>query len=212
MFKLLQMDWAMFGWIVAALGVGIGFGLQEIVANFVCGIILLFERPIRVGDRVTVDGVVGTVTHIQLRATIITSFDRQDFVVPNKRFITNSILNWTLSGDLNRISVPVSVSPGGDMDSALQILFEAATAHPLVLEDPAPIAVFESFSGGLRNFIVYAFLPELQYRLQVISELHSDIERRFGAAGIEIALPQTQLNLPADSSTAPPASMRGERG
>jgi potassium efflux system protein len=186
--------------------------LQEIVANFVCGIILLFERPIRVGDRVTIDGVVGTVTHIQLRATIITNFDRQDFVVPNKRLITQSLLNWTLSGDLNRISVPVSVSPGIDMESARRILFEAATAHPGVLEDPEPIAVFESFSGGLRNFMLYAFLPELPYRLQVISELHTDIERRFGAAGIEIALPQTQLNLPADASTVPPASLRGKRG
>ena len=136
----LNVDWAKFGWIAAALSVGLGFGLQEVVANFVCGLIVLFERPIRVGDVVTVEGMTGTVTKIQMRATTITNWDRQEFVVPNKTLITSTLLNWTLSAPLNRILIPVGVAYGSDTEKARQILLDVAADHPRVLDDPAPMA------------------------------------------------------------------------
>jgi uncharacterized protein (TIGR00730 family) len=104
---ILGMEWSRLQWLIAALGVGLGFGLQEIVANFICGLILLFERPVRVGDVVTINGSSGTVSRIRIRATTITDWDRKEFIVPNKRFITGDVLNWTLSNELNRIVINV---------------------------------------------------------------------------------------------------------
>jgi len=110
LFRSLGVDCSQFGWIAAALSVGLGFGLQEVVANFVSGIILLFERPIRVGDVVTVDGIDGVVTRIQIRATTITNWDRKEFIVPNKQFVTGALLNWTRGNAINRIVIPVGVA------------------------------------------------------------------------------------------------------
>lgn len=194
-FNVLQVDWAKFGWIAAALSVGLGFGLQEVVANFVCGLILLFERPIRVGDIVTVDGTTGTVTRIHMRATTITNWDRQDFVVPNKNLITGTILNWTLSAPLNRVVIPVGVAYGTDTDRARNIMLEVAADHPRILEDPGPSATFEQFADSSLNLILRAYLPDLDNRLTTISELHSEIDKRFAAAGIEIPFPQQDLHL-----------------
>jgi potassium efflux system protein len=192
---VLQVDWAKFGWIAAALSVGLGFGLQEVVANFVCGLILLFERPIRVGDVVTVEGVTGTVTRIHLRATTITNWDRQEFVVPNKTLITSTLLNWTLSAPLNRVVIPVGIAYGSDTDLARQILLEVAAAHPLILDDPPPMATFEQFADSSLNLTLRCFLPDMDNRLGTITELHSEIHKRFAEAGIEIAFPQQDLHL-----------------
>lgn len=192
---VIEIDWAQFGWIAAALSVGLGFGLQEVVANFICGLILLFERPIRVGDIVTVEGTTGTVSRIQMRATTIVNWDRQEFVVPNKTLITSTLLNWTLSEPLNRIVIPVGVAYGSDTDRAMQLLREIATAHPRVLEDPEPFATFEQFGDSSLNLVLRAFLENMDSRLATITELHSEIHRRFAAAGIEIAFPQRDLHL-----------------
>ena len=193
--NVLNVDWARFGWIAAALSVGLGFGLQEIVANFVCGLIVLFERPIRVGDVVTVEGVTGTVTKIHLRATTITNWDRQEFVVPNKTLITNTLLNWTLSAPLNRILIPVGVAYGSDTDKARQILLDAAADHPRVLDDPEPMATFEQFADSSLNLVLRAYLPDIENRIGTITDLHTEIDKRFAAAGIEIAFPQQDLHL-----------------
>ena len=193
--NVLQVDWTKFGWVAAALSVGLGFGLQEIVANFVCGLILLLERPLRVGDVVTVEGVTGTVTKIHMRATTITNWDRQELVVPNKSLITNTLLNWTLSTPVNRIVVPVGVAYGSDIDKALQILLDVAADHPRVLDEPAPMASFEQFADSSLNLFLRAYLPDLDTRLGTITELHRAIDKRFAAAGIEIAFPQQDLHL-----------------
>jgi potassium efflux system protein len=193
--NVLNVDWARFGWIAAALSVGLGFGLQEIVANFVCGLIVLFERPIRVGDVVTVEGMTGTVTKIHLRATTITNWDRQEFVVPNKTLITNTLLNWTLSAPLNRILIPVGVAYGSDTDKARQILLDAAADHPRVLDDPEPMATFEQFADSSLNLVLRAYLPDIENRIGTITDLHTEIDKRFAAAGIEIAFPQQDLHL-----------------
>ena len=190
LFNVLQVDWAKLGWIAAALSVGIGFGLQEVVANFVCGLIVLFERPIRVGDVVTVGGITGTVTKIRIRATTITNAERQDFVVPNKTLITGSLLNWTLSTAMNRITIQLGVASGTDTDKARQILLEIAANHPAVLNDPAPMATFERFGDSSLNLVLYAYLPDFDNRSNTITELHTEIVRRFGVADIEIPNPQ----------------------
>ena len=195
LFDVLEVDWAKFGWMAAALSVGLGFGLQEVVANFVCGLILLFERPIRVGDVVTVEGMTGTVTRIHMRATTIINWDRQEFVVPNKTLITNTILNWTLSAPLNRVLIPVGVAYGSDTDKARQILLDVAADNPRVLDDPAPQATFEQFADSSLTLSLRAYLPNLDNRMGTITELHTEISKRFASAGIEIAFPQQDLHL-----------------
>ncbi len=195
LFQTLQVDWSRLGWIAAALSVGLGFGLQEVVANFVCGLILLFERPIRAGDVVTVENVTGTVTRINMRSTTITNWDRQDLVVPNKNLITGTILNWTLSASINRIGIPVGVAYGTDTDKARKILLEVAADCPLILNDPAPLATFEEFGSSSLTIVLRCYVPDLDNRLKTITELHSEIDKRFRAAGIEIAFPQLDLHV-----------------
>ncbi|MGI9471362.1 MAG: mechanosensitive ion channel domain-containing protein [Rubripirellula sp.] len=193
--NVLDIDWSKFGWIAAALSVGLGFGMQEVVTNFVCGIILLFERPVRVGDVVTVEGTTGTVTRIRMRATTITNWDRQEFVVPNKNLITNTILNWTLTATTSRIVINVGAAYGTDTDRARQILVEVAQDHPVVLDDPQPIATFEEFADSSLTLCLRAYVPDLGSRLTTITELHTEIDKRFSAEGIEIAFPQQDLHL-----------------
>ena len=193
----LGMEWARLQWLVAALGVGIGFGMQEIVANFISGLILLFERPIRVGDIVTINGSSGTVARIRIRATTITDWDRKELIVPNKRFITGEVLNWTLSNELNRIVINVGVAYGADTDRARELLVRAAQDHPRILEDPAPVASFEGFGDNSLNLVLRCYMPNLDGRIGVITELHTAIDAAFSEAGIEISFPQRDVHLDA---------------
>ena len=190
-----QIDWTKFGWMAAALSVGLGFGLQEVVANFVCGIILLFERPIRVGDVVTVNDIDGTVTRIRMRATTITNWDRKEFLVPNKQFITGTLMNWTLSNPINRAVILVGVAYGSDTRRAREILLKVAADHPLVMDDPGPVATFEEFAASSLNLRLRVYLPNMDNRIIVITDLHTVIDERFEEAGIEIAFPQQDLHL-----------------
>ena len=192
---VLQIDWSKYAWIAAALSVGLGFGMQEVVTNFVCGIILLFERPVRVGDVVTVDGTTGTVTRIRMRATTITNWDRQELVVPNKTLITDTFLNWTLSATISRIVINVGAAYGSDTDLAREILVSVAQDHPSIMEDPKPLATFEEFADSSLNLCLRAYVPDLDSRLKTITELHTEIDRRFADAGIEIAFPQQDVHL-----------------
>ncbi len=195
LFTVLKLDWTQFGWIAGGLSVGIGFGMQEVVANFVCGLILLFERPIRVGDVVTVEGEIGTVTKIHLRSTTITNFDRGEVVLPNKTLITSKLVNWTLSSSLNRVAIPVGVAYGTDTETARRILLEVAAEHPNVAADPPPMAIFNEFADSSLNIVLRVFLPDRNSREATISELHTEIDKRFAAAGIEIPYPQRDFHL-----------------
>ncbi|MCA9010626.1 MAG: mechanosensitive ion channel, partial [Planctomycetaceae bacterium] len=201
----LGIGWGSVQWLVAALTVGLGFGLQEIFANFVSGLIILFERPVRIGDVVTIDNVTGSVSRIQIRATTITDWDRKEYIVPNKEFVTGKLLNWTLSDKTNRIVVRVGVAYGTDTEKTLAMLQEIADEHPLILKDPPPVVAFEGFGDSTLDLVLRCFLPNLDNRLKVITQLHVTIDRLFKEAGIEIAFPQRDLHirsLPTQSDLA----------
>ena len=210
-FKSLGLQWSSIQWLVAALSVGLGFGLQEIVANFISGIILLFEQPIRVGDVVTVDGTTGTVSKIRIRATTIVNWERQELVIPNKTFITGQLINWTLSDNVNRVVVSVGVGYDTDTRLAMQLMSEVAEAHPNVVADPPFRISFEGFGDNALTLNMRAFLNNMESRLQTITDLHQDILDRFREAGIEIAFPQRDVHL----STTEPLELylrRNQRG
>lgn len=194
-FATVGFTWSKFQWLVAALTVGLGFGLQEIFGNLVSGMIILWEQPIRIGDVVTLDGVTGKVSRIQMRATTICDWDHKEFVVPNKDFVTGRVLNWTRSDRLTRLVIPVGVGYETDVDHALQLLLRVAAEHPLVMDDPAPIASFDEFGDSTLNLALRCFLPDLSQRLGTNTELHVAILREFQKAGIEIAFPQQDLHL-----------------
>jgi potassium efflux system protein len=193
----LGVQWSQLQWLVAALGVGIGFGLQEIVANFVSGLIILFERPVRVGDIVSVGGTDGVVTRIRIRATTIRNWDRQELLVPNKDLVTGRVLNWSLSDKMTRVVVVAGVAYESDVDAALELMREAAEEHPKVLDDPAPVLSFEGFGDNALTLILRAYLASIDDRVATITDLHKAINRKFAAAGIVIAFPQRDLHLDA---------------
>ena len=207
-FNALGLEWSSIQWLVAALSVGLGFGLQEIVANFISGIILLFEQPIRVGDVVTVDNTSGTVSRIRIRATTIVNWERQELVIPNKAFITGQLINWTLSDTVNRLTVTVGVDYGTDTREAMRLMAEAAREHPNVVDDPAPLITFEGFGDNALTLIMRAYLTDVGVRLSTTTELHQAILDKFRAAGISIAFPQRDIHL----FTSKPLEMVLRRG
>ncbi|WP_375057872.1 mechanosensitive ion channel domain-containing protein [Zobellella sp. DQSA1] len=194
-FSLLGLRWSELQWMVAALTLGLGFGLQEVVANFVSGIIMLFERPVRVGDTITIGEYSGTVARIRTRATTIIDWDNREIVVPNKAFITERLINWTLSDNVTRIVIKVGVSYDADVDKVKELLEQIALAHPLTLEDPAPTVLFTLFGDSALNFELRAYVDKMKDRNVTISELHFAILKAFREAGIEIAFPQVDLHI-----------------
>jgi len=214
-FDQLGVPWSRLQWIVAALGVGLGFGLQEIVANFVSGLIILFERPVRIGDTVTVNGLSGTVSRIQIRATTITDWDNKEILVPNKSFITDQVVNWTLSDPVTRLLLKVGVAYGTDTDLAHRVILDAAKGNPLVLDQPEPAVFFMGFGDSSLDFELRVFVSELSRRLPVLHGLHTAINRALAAEGIDIPFPQRDVHVrdlpsvrtlpgddPADGGTA----------
>lgn len=193
--SVLGLRWSSIQWLVAALGVGLGFGLQEIFANFVSGIILLFEQPIRVGDVVTLDGVTGSVSKIRMRATTLVNWDRQELIIPNKDLITGKLLNWTLSDTTNRVQIRVGLVHGSDTDEACRILRKIIDAHSNIMKDPAPTVVFDNIGESSLNITIRAFLANLDVRLDTLHELHTQIYRGLTEAGLEFALPQRDLHI-----------------
>ena len=196
-FNALGGNWSEIQWLIAALGVGIGFGLQEIVANFISGIIILFERPLRVGDVVTVGDISGVVSRIQIRATTITAADGRELLVPNKEFITGRLLNWSLTDQVTRIEVPVGVDYGADVKLAMRLMMETAQRHPRVLEDPKPVVTFESFGDNSLMLYLRCFVAYYDHRTSTRSELHSALYEKLRKAGIGVAFPQRDVHLSA---------------
>lgn len=199
-FTLLGLRWGQLQWMVAALTVGLGFGLQEIFANFVSGLILLVERPFRVGDVITIDTLTGTVTRIRTRATTVLDFDNKEIVIPNKTFITGQVTNWTLSDDVTRLVIDVPVAHGNDPERVRDMLLGIAREHPQVLREPEPNCWFMALEGNGQRFELRAYVGKVEDRLPVRHDLNRRVNDRLKDAGIAVAFPQLDLhvrNMPA---------------
>ena len=191
----LGVSWDKLQWLVAALSVGLGFGLQEIFANFVSGLIILFERPIRIGDVVTLGNLSGRVRQIRIRATTITDFDRKDIIVPNKTFVTGQLINWSLTDTVTRVVVKIGVAYGSDLERTREILTQAAEINDRVLKDPAPQVLFLSFGASTLDHELRIHVKELSDRNPAIDEINRFIDRSFKDANIEIAFQQVDVRF-----------------
>ena len=192
----LGLRWAELQWLVAALGVGLGFGLQEIFANFISGLIVLFEKPVRIGDIITLsNGITGTVEDIKTRATTLKDWDNKGIVIPNKTLITEQVTNWSLSDPTLRLIIPVGIAYGSDTDLAQRLLLQVAHEHPLVLEKPEAVALFAAFGESSLNFELRCFIDGPQHRPRVTHELNMRIDKLFRERGIGIAFRQLDVHL-----------------
>ena len=196
-FNTIGIKWGNLQWLVAALGVGLGFGLQEIVANFICGLIVLFERPFRIGDTVTIGDISGTVSRIRIRATTVVDWDRKELIVPNKEFIVGRLINWSLSDKYIRIRIPVGIAYGSDTKLAEELLVQAASKNPHVLSEPAPDAIFKGFGDNSLNFEVRVYINGIEDWWIMLHELNLTIDNAFKEAGVTIAFPQRDVHLDA---------------
>jgi small-conductance mechanosensitive channel len=190
----LNISFASLGYVFAALSVGLGFGLQEIVSNFVSGLILFFERPVRVGDFVSVGDTLGTVEKISIRATEVLSLDRQVIIIPNRMFITEQVVNWSHNDPYIRNTINVGVKYGSDVEKVRRVLREIVEAHPGVRKNPKPDILMLEFGDSSLNFVVRAYTL-IDTRWTVVHEINSEITRRFAAQDIEIPFPQHDLHL-----------------
>ncbi|WP_066221235.1 mechanosensitive ion channel family protein [Formosa haliotis] len=190
----LGVDLSKFNLMAGALGLGIGFGLQTVISNFVSGLILVFERPILPGDTVEVNNLLGTVNRIGVRSSSISTFDGAEVVVPNNNLISNDLINWTLSNNTKRVEILIGTSYDSDPNRVLEILFEIAQAHKFTLKDPEPRALFNDFGDSSLNFRLL-FWVHYEVGLQAKSDISIAIYNRFKEEGIEIPFPQRDLNL-----------------
>ncbi len=195
---ILGLRWDRLQWLVAALSVGIGFGLQEIIANFISGLIILFERPIRVGDVITVGESSGEVVKIRIRATTIRDFDGKELLVPNKEFVTGRLLNWTLSDPKIRIIITVGIAYGSDARRAATVMEEILMAHPMILEEPVPFVMFGEFGDSSLNLYARFFTADVDQRIPLTSDLHHRIYEKLAEEGITIAFPQLDVHFDAE--------------
>ncbi|MCM8613018.1 mechanosensitive ion channel domain-containing protein [Accumulibacter sp.] len=210
--RLLGVGWDDVQWLVAALGVGLGFGLQEIVANFVSGLIVLAERPIRIGDVVTVGDVSGKVARIRARATAVIDFDNKEVIIPNKAFITSHVVNWTLSNQIIRLLIKVGVAYGSDIALVQRLILDVVQGNPDVLRDPAPSVFLVAFGDSSLDFEIRAFVGALDRRMRVQHEINQGISRALAERGIDIPFPQRDLNirsLPQGFAAAVRAAAKG---
>lgn len=194
-FGEIGIGWSKVQWLIAAMTVGLGFGLQEIFANFVSGLIILFEQPIRVDDVVTIGEVTGKVEKIRIRATTIRRWDQRELIVPNKEFITGHLINWTLSDNVLRREFIVGIAYGSDTAKAEAVLYEVAGAHPMVLKNPKPVVIFKSFGDSSLEFELRVFISGIENYVPVWHDINFAIDQAFRKAGIEIAFPQRDLHV-----------------
>lgn len=220
----LGVSWDKLQWLVAALSVGLGFGMQEIFANFISGIMILFERPVRIGDTITIGNLSGTVSKIRIRATTITDFDRKDIIVPNKTFITGQLINWSLTDTITRVTLKIGVDYGSDLELVRSLLLKAANDNPRVLKEPAPTVYFLNFGESTLDHELRMHVRDLGDRNPALDEVNRVINSEFKKNNINIAYRQLEIYLknmqgqvfnivPAeDQKTAAPIPLIGKPG
>lgn len=193
--SMMGVQWDKLQWVAGGLSVGIGFGMKEILSNFVSGIIILFERPVRIGDTVTIGPFSGTVSRIRIRATTLTDFDRKEVIIPNQQLMTERLINWSLSDTVTRVIVRVGVAYGSDLELTRTLLKQAADENSRVLKDPAPIVYFLTFGPSTLDHELRFFVSELGDRNPAVDELNRKIDSLFKANGIEIAFNQMDVYI-----------------
>lgn len=199
-FSMLGMSWSKLQWLFTALSVGLGFGMQEIFGNFVSGIIILFERPVRVGDMVTIGNFNGTVSKIRIRATTLIDNDKKEVIVPNKAFITERVVNWALTNSMTRLVISIGVAYGSDLDLVKKLLLQAAEENDAVLRDPAPAAYFLSFGASTLDHELRVYVGQLSDRTRTIDMLNRRINQLFAENNIDIAFNQLDIFIKNQST------------
>jgi potassium efflux system protein len=194
-FSMIGIEWSKLQWLVAALGVGLGFGLQEIFANFISGLIILFEKPIRIGDTVTIRDLTGSITKINTRATTISDWDRKEIIVPNKAFITEQFINWSLSDSVTRVVLTVPAPVDANSEEVTQILYTAAERCSLVIDNPPPEVFLVDLQHGLQLFELRIYAAEMGHRMPLRHEIHQLILAGFREHGIDLPFPPFQMRL-----------------
>lgn len=191
----LGIEWSNLQWIIAALGVGIGFGLQEIIANFISGLIILFERPVRLGDYVTIGDQSGHITRIQIRATTLADLDNREILIPNRELIAGRVTNWTLSNSTLRLVVPVGIAYGSDTAKAQALILKTVKDIPGILDMPEPQVFFIGFGDSSLNFEIRCFLANLNLRFPIKHDVHSRVNKALEDANIAIPFPQRDVRI-----------------
>ena len=194
-FSTIGVEWSKLQWLVAALSVGLGFGLQEIFANFISGLIILFEKPIRIGDTVTIRDLTGTVTKIEIRATTIVDWDRKEIIVPNKAFITEQLVNWSLSDPITRVIVSVSVQRDADPSKVEALLHQAVRECDLSLSFPEPEVWFAGFGQHTQDYEVRSYAKDMNDRWPLRHNLHKRICKKLKENHVELAYPQMEIHI-----------------
>ncbi|RXP53477.1 potassium transporter KefA [Lutibacter sp. HS1-25] len=188
-------DLTNFAIVLSALSVGIGFGLQGLVNNFVSGLILLFERPIREGDTIEVEGIWSEVKKIGLRSTTVQTFDQSDIIIPNADLVYNKVVNWTLTNQRKRIKIEVGVAYGSDVNLVIDTLTEIGSSNSDLVKNHKPVVLFVNFADSTLNFELRVWAKNALDAMQVESDLRKEIDRRFREEKIEIAFPQRDLHI-----------------
>lgn len=194
-FTTVGIEWERLQWLVAAIGVGLGFGLQEIFANFISGLILLFERPIRIGDTVTINELSGTVSKTQTRSTTIIDWDNKEIVVPNKVFITDKLINWSLTDSVTRVVIPIGVAYDSDIGLVEELLYRAVKDTPRVLSSPAPRVDFLTFGDSSLEFELRLHINSIDDRLPTLHLVNKKINQLFKENNVEISYPQMDIHM-----------------